>query len=455
MKEKSVIEKSDLQFNKMTKTPVSKLIILLALPTALSTMITTIYNLTDSLFVGGIAVEAGGATSVVFVLMAMLQALGFMFGHGTGSFVSTSLGRRDNDSANRYASTGFLCSIVAGLLITILGLIFIQPFMRFLGSTETILPYAVDYAFYILIAAPFMTASCVLNNILRYEGRANLAMIGLTIGGLVNVGLTPLFVFTANMGIAGAGLATGISQVVSFIVLGVMFLMGKTQSKISFNYISKKFSVYKNIVITGFPTLARQGLTSVSAMIVTLQVASLGDGTIVAMGCVTRIANMVFSIGLGIGQGLQPVAAFNNGAEKYSRVKKGGYFALYFGLIFIGTVSAICFALAPQIISIFRGEAEIISIGAHALRMYCIALLFIPIPIAVTMLFQSVGKSILALVLSCLQSGLLFIPLCYILPNIMGIVGVEISQIIAYVVSAVISLPFMIVYLKKLPKDNE
>ena len=449
------IEDSGLkQYRKMTETPVSKLILALGIPTTISMLITSIYNMADSFFVSKISLSAGGATSVVFAIMAILQAFGFMFGHGAGSFVSRMLGSKQTKEASVFASVGFFASFLCGIIVLTFGLIFIEPFMLLLGSTDTILPYAIDYATYILLASPFMTASCVLNNVLRYEGRANLAMIGLTTGGILNIFLDPIFIFTFDLGIAGAGIATAISQFVSFCILGSVFLLGKTQSKISLKNISKEFSYLKKIVIVGLPSLARQGLNSVSTMVLNLSAKPFEDAAIAAMGYVARTSSLVFCVGLGIGQGYQPVCAFNYGAGKYSRVKKGSFFTLIFGAIFLGLIALMCFIFAPQIISIFRSDANVIEIGGKALRIYCLALIFFPVSVVATMLFQSIGKSKPALLLSVLQSGLIFIPLCLILPNFIGITGIQISQPITYVISACVAFPMMLKFLKKMPKDK-
>lgn len=444
---------ADTQYKKMTETPVAKLVFTLGVPTTISMLITNVYNMADSFFVSKISLSAGGATSIVFGVMAILQAFGFMFGHGAGSHISRALGEKEYQKSSVYASTGFFWALISGLIIMTGGLIFIKPLMIMLGSTDTILPYAVDYATFILIGAPFMTTSCVLNNILRYEGKAKLAMIGLTFGGLLNIALDPLFIFTFDMGILGAGLATGISQFVSFCLLFSMFITNKTQSKISFKYLSKNFTVLKNIVLTGLPSLARQGLNSVSTMVLNLSAKPFGDTAIASMGYVARTSSLIFCVGLGVGQGFQPVSAFNYGAKKYRRVKDGAYFTLFLGTLILGIISLACFIFAPQIIGIFRAEEEVVLIGAKALRIYCVALLFFPSSVVATMLFQSIGKSAPALVLSCLQSGLLFIPLCLILPNFLGILGIEISQPLAYVLSSAIALPIMIRFLNSLPKE--
>lgn len=334
------------------------------------------------------------------------------------------------------------------------GLIFLTPFMKLLGSTSTILPYAKTYGAFILIAGPAMTTGCVMNNILRYEGMASLAMLGLTAGGVLNIVLDPLLIFYFDMGISGAGLATAISQYVSMGILLIMFLSGKTQSKISVKYISLKFGLIKEIIFTGVPSLARQGLNSISNMVLNLQAAVYGDACIAAMSIVAKCANLLFSVCVGIGQGFQPVSAFNYGAKKYIRVKSGMKFTLIFSTAVMVVLSSICFALSPQIIAIFREEIEVIETGSFALRMMCIALLFLPTIMLANMTFQSIGKSGRAFFLACTQNGLLFIPLISILPKFMGITGIELAQPLSYVLATAIALPFLITFSKSLTDKN-
>ena len=450
----SNIARDDAQYIKLTKTPIPRLVISLGIPTTISMLITNIYNMADSYFVSQISLSAGGATSIVFGLMSIIQAFGFMYGHGAGSHVSRQLGAKDKQSASRYASTACAWALASGLLIMLLGLTFIEPLMRLLGSTDTILPHAVAYGRFILIASPAMTLSCVLNNILRYEGKATFAMIGLTTGGILNIILDPVFIFGLGLGATGAGLATAVSQFISLGILLYMFISGKTQSRISIKNISREWRVIGNIVITGLPSLVRQGLNSVSTMVLNACAKPFGDVAIASMGYVGRTSSMIFSVGLGIGQGFQPVSAFNYGAKKYSRVKSGSLFTLAFGTGFIGAIAGVCFVLAPQIISLFRKESEVVALGGEALRIQCVALVLLPISVVATMLFQSIGKSTPALILSCLQSGLIFIPLCAILPNFIGVLGIEIAQPIAYIASAFVSLPLMLIFFKRLPKDE-
>lgn len=445
---------ADEQYRKLTETPVARLVLTLGIPTTISMLITNIYNMADSYFVSQVSLSAGGATSVVFGIMSILQAFGFLFGHGAGSNISRLLGRKETEKANRFASTGFFSALLCGIVIMIGGLVFLEPLMRLLGSTDTILPYAKDYGVWIFIAAPAMTSICVLNNILRYEGKAALAMIGMTSGGILNIILDPLFIFLFKMGIGGAGLATALSQLISFGILLSIFLMGKTQSKLSVRYIARDLGTFANIVVTGLPSLARQGLNSVSTMVLNLQAKAFGDAAIAAMGYVGRTSSLVFCTGLGIGQGFQPIAAFNYGAKKYSRVKKAAYFTLFFGTALLGVIAAGCFAFAPQIIGLFRKEADVIKIGSEALRIMCALLPFLPISVVGTMLFQSIGKSVPALILSCLQSGAIFIPLCLILTYFFGMIGIELAQPLAYLAAALIALPMTVGFLRRLPKDE-
>ncbi len=443
------------QYEKMTETPIRRLIVSLSLPTIVSMLITTVYNITDTYFVSQINVSASGATGVVFSLMAILQAFGFMFGHGSGSCISRLLGAKHIEEARRYSSTGFFLALVSGAAIMTAGLIFLTPFMRLLGSTDTILPYSETYAKYILIAGPAMTTSCVMNNILRYEGAASLAMLGLTAGGLLNMLLDPVLMFYFDMGIAGAGIATAVSQYISMILLFAMFGSRKVQSRISPKYISLRPRLVFEIIATGLPSLARQGLNSIANMFLNRQAAVYGDACIAAMSIVSKCSNLIFSVCVGIGQGFQPVSAFNYGAKKYSRVKSGMNFTWWFSTAVVTALSGICFALAPHIVRIFRDEAEVVDVGTDALRIMCAALIFLPTVMTANMTFQSVGKSGRALLLACTQNGLFFIPLVLILPEIIGITGIELAQPGGYVLAAVVSLPFIISFSKSLDRKKE
>ena len=440
------------QYIKMTETPVPALVVKLGIPTIISMLITSIYNTADTYFVSQLGTSASGAVGVVFSLMAVLQAFGFMFGHGAGSIISRKLGQKDRESASRFASSSFFLSLLTGTIIGVLGILFLTPFMRLLGSTETILPYARQYGLYILLAGPFMTGSCVLNNILRYEGRAAYAMIGLTAGGILNMAGDPVLMFGLHLGVAGAGLSTALSQMISFFILLFMFLAGKTESKLSLKLVTKDIHEVAEILKTGFPSLLRQGLGSISTMLLNHQAAVYGDAAVAAMSIVNRICMLIFSVGLGLGQGFQPVAAFNYGAKRYERVKKGFWFTAAAGETVIGGLAIICMIVSSGVVGIFRNDPEVIRIGVFALRCQCAACFFQPVSVCTNMMFQSVGESGKASFLASLRSGICFIPLILILPAVTGLRGVQIAQTAADIIAFLISLPLGLKFLQELDR---
>ena len=441
-------------YKKMTETPVSKLVISLGIPTTISMLITSLYNMADTFFVGQIGTSASGAVGVMFGLMAIIQAFGFMFGHGAGSIIARKLGERKLEHATVTASTSFVCSLVAGGMITFFGLLFCDPLMRLLGSTETILPYARTYGKFILIAAPIMASSCVLNNILRYEGRALFAMIGLTSGGLLNIFGDWLLMSKLGMRVEGAGISTAVSQCVSFVILFYMFLSGKTQTRISVWKVSRSGREIANIIKTGFPSLMRQGLNSVSTMVLNGYAGIYGDAAVAGMSIVNRICFFVFAVGLGLGQGFQPVCAFNYGAKKYSRVRKSFWFTTMAGEVALGALAVIGMLLSSHLIGFFRDDPAVIEIGTFALRVQLLSLFFIPLTVCGNMMFQSVGANGRATFLSVLRSGLCFIPVIVLLSVLMGLTGVEIAQTISDAVTFVITIPFVLKFFRNLPKDE-
>ncbi len=443
------------QFAVMTETPVSRLVIRLGIPTTISMLVTNIYNMADTYFVSKIGTSASGAVGVVFGLMAVLQAVGFMLGHGSGSIISRRLGAKNPDSASETASTGFFLSLGFGTVIGILGIIFINPFMLLLGSTPTILPFARQYAVFILVAAPFMTSSFVLNNILRYEGKASYAMVGLVTGAVLNIFGDWLLMERFGLGIEGAGISTAVSQFISFLILLSIFLTGKTTSKLSLKNFTRKFSVVAEIMSTGFPSLMRQGLSSVSTMVLNSLAGGYGDAAVAAMTIVNRICFFIFAVGLGIGQGFQPVSAFNYGAKKYSRVKKSFFFTLITGEILLSVLAIVGMLLSDRLIGFFRDDSEVILIGTFALRVQLLSLFFHPLCVCSNMLFQSIGKNRSASFLSTLRSGLVFIPSIVILSHLLGLTGIEIAQTVSDIISFFITIPFTAVFFKRLGKETE
>ena len=432
---------------KMTQTPVSKLIFRLGIPTTISMLITNIYNMADTYFVGTVGESAQAATGVLFTVQAIMQGIAFMLGHGGGTFIARSLADKDTDEATKYISSCFCVGGILGLIITVLGLTFLEPLVRFLGSTDTILPHAKDYGTWILLAAPFIICSFILNNGLRYEGKAFYAMFGLTTGGILNIFGDYYLVSVRGLGVYGAGLATAFSQVVSFLILLFMYLK-MAQSTIRFRSVSRDWRLYLSVCRVGLPSLIRQGMTSVTNGLLNNLTKPFGDAAIAAMSVVTKYSSFLMCVGLGMGQGFQPVASFNYQAKRVDRVKKGLVFTTIFGLVFIGAMSTVSIIFAEPIISLFQKHPDVIAIGAKALRFTAIGMMFMPFSVPVNMLYQSIQQPTISSVLSMIRSGAVTIPLLLILVPTVGLIGIQISQPLADVVAGLISIPFIIRFLR-------
>ena len=448
-------DRSALQFRRMTETPIPQLVLSLAAPTILSMLITSIYNLADTFFVGQISTSASGAVGVVSSLMAIIQALGFMLGHGAGTIISRSLGSRDTTAATRFASTSFFTALVFGVVLAVAGLGTLPHFMMLLGSTETILPHACAYARPILIAAPLMISSLVMNNILRYEGKASFAMIGLVTGGVLNIALDPLFMFVFGLGTAGAGIATALSQSISFCILLSMFLRGKTVSQFRLSAVTREARDFGRILLGGAPSFGRQGLNSIGGMLLNLAARSYGDAAVAGMSIVSRIFMVIISVAIGVGQGLQPVASFNYGARKYRRVRQAAIFTIEAAFCMLVVLVGLCWVNGDALIRLFRDDPAVTAVALPAFHYQCLAMLLQPIIVVANMTFQSVGASGRATFLACCRQGVFFIPLILILPRTHGLFGVEICQPIADVLTFLVSLPFLIAFLQQLGRMDD
>lgn len=448
------IKKYNSQYDKMINEPIPSLLVQLSIPTIISMLVTNIYNMADTAFVGQLGTSASGAVGIVFGFMAIIQAFGFMFGQGSGSILARKLGRKDIEGASVTASTAFFCSLFFGLLISIFSYLFLDQLINVLGSTPTIAPYAKIYISYIIISAPIQTASFVLNNQLRYEGKATLGMIGMLTGSILNIGLDPLFMFVFKMGIAGAGLATCLTQYISFFILLSMFLLGKTQSKLSINKVSFKNHNFWDITSTGFPSLLRQGLNSLTTILLNLEAAVYGDAAVAAFSIVSRIIFFVFSTALGIGQGFQPISSFSYGARKYGRLRRAFKDTAILAETLMVILSLIVFINADSMIKIFRDDPEVIVIGTRALKLQLIAQLLLPATMCVEMLFQSTGQKLGAVFMSGCRSGFIFIPTLLILSKLRGLAGIQEAQAVAFGLSIFPALALGINYFNKLPKED-
>ena len=435
-------------YEKMTKAPLAKLIISLGIPTTISMLVTNIYNMADTYFVGTLGESQQAATGILFTLQAIIQAIAFMLGQGSGSMVSKALADKDTDEASEYVSTGFFTGAVLGIVMMVVGLTFLTPFIRFLGSTDTILPYARQYGICVLVMCPIVICSFVLNNNLRYEGKAFYAMIGLVSGGIINIFGDYLLIMVFRLGVLGAGIATAASQFISFLIL-LYFYKKMAQGKIRLKFISKKIQTYATICRVGFPALIRQGLSSVSSGLLNNLTRPYGDAAIAAMSVVNRFTAFVMCVGLGIGQGFQPVAAFNYQAKKYSRVKKGLIVTMVVGFGMICCLSVPGFIFAEQIVYMFQKSPAVIEIGTLALRCSCVGVTFLALSVPINMLYQSTRQAALSSFLSILRSGLTFMPTLIITTKLWGLTGIQISQPLADVLTGLLSIPFVLNFMRK------
>lgn len=440
--------------NYMLETPVKRLVCRLAVPTILSMLVTSFYNMADTFFVGKINTQSTAAVGVVFSLMAIIQAVGFLFGHGSGNFISRKLGAGDIEEARKMSAVGFFTSFLAGVVIMISCLFFIEPLSYALGSTQTIQPYTIAYLRIILIGAPAMTASLVLNNQMRFQGSAFYAMIGIVSGAVINIILDPILIFGFDMGIAGAALATSISQYLSFIFLLIMNMRGG-DIQISFRNFKPSIHFYKEVIRGGIPSLFRQGLASVATICLNHAAGVYGDAAIAGMSIVSRIMMFVNSALIGFGQGFQPVCGFNYGARKYKRVLEAFFFCIKAAFCFLTGVAIIVFIFAPQLVTIFRkGDLDVIEVGTAALRYSVVALPLSSWIVMCNMMLQSIGKGLKASIVASARQGIFFLPLIAVLPYFWGLTGVEICQAISDIFALTVSIPLGVSVIREMKRDD-
>ena len=444
------------KYELLTSGNVKTTICRLAIPTIISMLITSLYNVADSYFVSSLGSGAIGAVGVIFSLMAIIQACGFFFGHGSGNYISRKLGNKEYDDAKQMAATGYFLSISFGLLICIFGLIFITPLARFLGSDDNILPHAKIYLMYILIGAPFMCSSLTMNNQLRFQGNALYAMIGMCSGALLNILGDAIMV--PKIGMHGAGLSTLISQIIGFILLRIGIIKSSNVKIHIKNFVFSK-RLLLEIVNGGSPSLLRQSIGSISTIILNHVCGVFGTDAIAAMSVVTRITSLPFSIIMGFGQGFQPVCGYNYGAKKYDRVKEGFNFTSLVTLVTMLILASLCFIFAEDLIKLFCRKTDKINnlelfmdMGVSTLRIHCITLPLITIFSNSSMMLQTMGKSIPASTLAISRQGIFFIPLLFIFNQ--SYKTIRYVQPIADVLSLILAVIFTILVLRSL-KDEE
>ncbi len=434
--------------------PVGGIICRLAVPCIISMLVTAFYNMADTFFVGMLKSNAAtGAVGVVFSMMAIIQAVGFFFGQGSGNYISRQLGQKNYKEASTMAANGFFCALAAGFVICIAGQLFLEPLAYLLGSTETILPYTKDYLRIILLGAPWMTASLVLNNQLRFQGSAVYAMAGIVTGAVLNIGLDPLLIFTCRLGVAGAGWATIISQLVSFCILLAGCSRG-SNIHISLRHLRISGFYLLQILKGGLPSLARQALASFATICLNHAARPYGDAVIAAMSVVQRIMQFGASAMIGFGQGFQPLCGFNFGAKLYSRVRQGFRFCVKGSFCFLVGISALLFAFAPQLVALFRDDPEVIAFGTRALRLQCLTFPLQSLIVMSNMMQQVIGKTAAATFLAVARQGLFFIPSVLLLTLLCGKSGIQSAQSVADVMTFLCAVPLQLHVLRQMPKDD-
>lgn len=439
----------------MTTEPVNKLVCKMAVPTIISMLITSFYNMADTYFVGKLDTQSTAAVGVVFSLMALIQALGFFFGHGSGNYISRKLGAKEFEDASKMASIGFFSAFICGIFVLVFGLIFLEPLSVLLGSTDTILPFTEKYLSVILLGAPFMVSSLVLNNQLRFQGSASSAMVGIVSGAVLNIVLDPFFIFYCNMGITGAALATVIGQLVGFILLLIGTKRGEN-IHIKWKNFKPSLYYYKEVIRGGIPSLCRQGLASVATMCLNHMAGDFGDAAIAGMSIVSRISMFANSALIGFGQGFQPVCGMNYGAKLYKRVKDAFWFCVKYAFLFLLVVAAAAYIFAPELVSLFRrDDREVVETGMLALRFQAVVFPLNAWIVLCNMMLQSIGKAVRASVIAAARQGLFFLPLILILPRIFGLTGIQICQMISDILTFLLAVPLGISVLKEMKEETD
>lgn len=437
----------------LTSAPVSRVVVAMAVPTIISMLVTSLYNMADTFFVGQIDTQSTAAVGIVFSVMFFIQAFGFFFGHGSGSYIARELGARRHDNAARMASTGFFLSFGFGCLIMLVGELLLTPLSVELGSTPTILPYTERYFGIVLLGAPFFTSSLTLNNQMRLQGNASYAMYGIVAGAVINVALDPLFIFLFDMGVAGAALATVVGQVVSFAIL-LRMVRREGNIAVHARLFAPSWSLFKEIFYGGSPSLSRQGLACIATIALNVSVKVYGDAAIAGMSIVNRIAMFVMAAVVGLGQGFQPLCGFCYGARLYGRVRQAFWFTTGVGTVFLSLCSVVGFCFSDGIIELFRNDPHVIAVGSVALVWQLVTFPLNAFVMTSNMLTQVCRKPWRANILAAARQGLFFVPLVIVLPRYFGILGVEACQAASDACAFALTVPVMLYTFREMRREE-
>lgn len=426
----------------LTQAPVHRVIGAMAIPTIISMLLTSMYNLVDTFFVGKINTQSTAAVGIVFSVMFFIQAFSFFFGNGSGNYISRQLGAQNTKDAEVMASTGLFYTLVFSLIVMLLGWIFLEPISILLGSTPTILPYTRQYLGISLLGTPFIMGTFCINNQMRFQGFTKYSVYGVISGSIINCLLDPVFIFGFSMGVSGAAVASVIGQICGFVI---MLIMSQKEGVIHYTHrrISFEGRFVKEIIAGGTPSISRQGLASVSTIALNSVAGNYGDAAIAAMSIVTRISMFIFSVIVGLGQGFQPMCGFCYGAKLYDRVKEGFWFSTKIGTLFLLFWSVVLIIFSGEVVSLFRDDPEVIAIGIPALRYQMIIFPACSFMLMANMMMQTCRKTIRANILAASRQGLFFIPLIFVLPYFYGLFGVEICQAVSDIISLIVTIPIV------------
>lgn len=435
----------------MLEEPISRVIPKMAIPTIVAFLINSIYSLADTYFVSSLGTQATAAVSVNASLDQLIMMAGSMLAVGANSYIARLLGKGDDREASRVLSTAFFLAMGLGTTLMILGSVFMTPMVRLLGATPTCERYSIDYATYVLYAAPFMAANFVMNQCLRSEGSATLSMVGMGFGGILNCVLDPIFIFGLNMGVAGASLATAISKWVSFAILIFPYLTRRSLLHLSIRNFCFSKGIISEIVSVGSSSMFRSGLSVVAGILLNSLAGNISDSVLAAIGVCTKVMMFPFSIILGFGSGFQPVAGFNWGAKRYDRVRESYRFSARVALIGSTAMAVLIALLADTFIVIFAGsDHEMRRIGVICMVSQCIALPIHAWVAVVNMFCAGLGNAKGALALSTARQGTCFIPILYPMAWLLGSYGVATVQAVADVLSLALAIPIIIGMKKKI-----
>ena len=429
--------------------PIPKALMAMGIPTMLGMMVNAVYNLVDAYFVGGLGTSQMGAISVVYPLGQVVVGLGLLFGNGASSYLSRLLGKGDKEKANQVASTALYGSVTTDAVIIILSMIFLRPILKLLGATDSIMPYAVTYAGIYIISCIFNVFNVTMNNIVTSEGAAKTTMCALMTGAILNIGLDPLFIYVFDMGVAGAAIATAISQIVSTSVYLIFVRKKKSIYRFKIKNCSFTKEIMSEIFKIGIPTLVFQILTSLSISLVNTRAMAYGDSVIAGMGAVTRIVSMGSLMVFGFIKGFQPIAGYSYGAKKFDRLQEAIKTSILWSTVFCVIYGLILAIFSEGIISQFtKDDLEMIQAGTKSLRINGISFILFGFYTVYSSLFLALGKGLAGFILGACRQGICFVPVILILPALWGINGILYVQPIADVLSAIITV-FMALHLHK------